>query len=147
MLSLIQKDLQNAQLAKDSMKVETLRMLISELKYAEIQKGGKLDEQAEVSVVQREIKKRKEAAEGFRKGGREDSAKKEESEAKILEVYLPAQLSDEDLKLMIDEAIKETNASQISDMGKVIGIVMSKVAGQADGGRVSGLVKAKLQNG
>jgi len=97
--------------------------------------------------IQKEVKKGKEAASGFRQGGREDSALKEEKEAEILASYLPKQLSDFELESIIDETISQTGATQISDMGKVIGVIMGKVAGQADGGRVSGLVKEKLGRG
>lgn len=151
LLDKIQSDLKNAQLAKDEIKTSALRMLISEIRYSEIKQResgqGELSDEAIISVVQREVKKRKEAAIGFRQGGREDSALKEEKEAEILADYLPKQLSDAELENIIDEAISQTSATQISDMGKVIGMVMGKVAGQADGGRVSSLVKGKLGRG
>lgn len=151
LLDKIQSDLKDAQLAKDEIRTSVLRMLISEMRYAEIKQregsqGGLSDEEI-ISVVQREVKKRKEAATGFRQGGREDSALKEEKEAEILANYLPKQLSDSELENIIDEAISQTNANQISDMGKVIRLVMSKVKGEADGGRVSNLVKEKLGKG
>jgi uncharacterized protein len=144
MLTKIQEDLKQAQLARDEIKVSTLRMLISEIKNAEIAKGGSLEEADIMSVVAREAKKRKEAAVGFRQGGREESAIKEESELKILEGYLPAQLSSEELTKIVEQTITELGAKSISDMGKVIGVVMGKVKGQADGGVVSGMVKEKL---
>lgn len=140
----IQEDLKEAQLARDAVKVSTLRMLLSEIHNVEIQKGGELVDQEIMSVIQKESKKRKEAAEGFRMGGRGDQALKEESELSILEAYLPAQLSDEELTVMVDQAINELGASQISDMGKVIGRVLGKAVGKVDGVRVSSLVKEKL---
>lgn len=144
----IQADLKDAQLQKDEIKTSVLRMLISEIHYSEIrqQEGdqGKLSDEEIISVIQKEVKKRKEAAIGFRQGEREESALKEEKEAEILASYLPVQLSDEQLLKIIDEAISQTGASVISDMGKVIGKVMGQVAGQADGGRVSNFVKSKL---
>ncbi len=143
----IQKDLQEAQLNKDENKVSTLRLLLSEIRYAEINSGGEIDDAGVVGVVQKEIKKRREAAEGFKKGGRDEQAQKEEAELEILSPYLPAQLSDEELDKIIGEAIAQTGASAISDMGKVIGVVMGKVAGQAEGARVSAKVKEKLSNG
>ena len=109
-----------------------------------IKKGGELSDAEVVSIVQREVKKRKEAAAGFRSGDREASAKKEEAELEVLMVYLPPQLSTEELTKIIVESINETGAVSISDMGKVIGSVMGKVAGRADGGTVSALVKEKL---
>lgn len=145
----VKNDLKNAQLEKANLEVATLRLLLSELTYLRVSKGLKdpetsLDDSDVVSVVQREIKKRKEAAEGFRKGGREDSALKEEEEIVILEKYLPAQLSDQELQKIVEEVINNTGASTLAEMGKVIGLVMSKVGQGADGGRVSSLVKAKL---
>lgn len=156
----IQDELKNAQVAKDEVKVSTLRLLLSEIHNVEIllrqsslrgdsvepgqEKGGELSDADIISVIQREVKKRKEAAGGFRSGGREDAAQKEEAEAKILESYLPEQLSNEELTEIVLGAIKEVGATQISDMGKVIGVVMGKVSGRADGGRVSGIVKERL---
>ncbi len=138
------KDLKTAQLARDEVKVSTLRLLLSEIKNAEISKGSELSDSEIVSIVQREVKKRKEAAVGFRSGGREEQALKEESESKILEAYLPSQLSNEELTKIVQDSINEVGASSIQDMGKVMGIVMGKVAGRADGGAVSNLVKEKL---
>lgn len=142
----IQEDLKNAQLARDEIKVSTLRLLLSEIHNLEIQKGGQLSDADIVSLIQREVKKRKEAAEGFRSGEREDAAQKEEAEAKILESYLPAQISDEELTETVMGAIKEVGATGLSDIGKVIGVVMGKVSGKADGGRISTLVKEKLSS-
>lgn len=144
MFDRLQEDLKQAQLERDEVKVSTLRLLISELNNARIAKSSDLADQEIISVIQKEVKKRKEAAAGFRSGAREEQAKKEEIEAKILEGYLPLQLTDEELTRIIDGVITEVGATGISDMGKVIGAVMGKVAGQADGGRVSALVKEKL---
>jgi len=143
MLSQILKDLKQAQLSRDKVKVSTLRLLVSEIHNAEI-KQGVLTDQDLISVIQREVKKRREAAEGFRKGGREDSAQKEESEAKILQGYLPSQMTDEELTAVVEQAITEVGANSVSDMGKVMGAIMGKVAGQADGTRVSTIVKERL---
>lgn len=143
MIDQIQKDLKEAQLARDERKVSTLRLLIAEINNARIDKGELTDIDI-TQIIQREVKKRKEAAEGFRSGNRENSAKEEEAEAKILGTYLPQQLSDEELTKIIEEVINEVDAKSMADMGKVIGQVMSKVSGQADGGRVSGIVKQKL---
>lgn len=140
----LQNDLKNAQLSRDAVKVSTLRLLLSEIKNAEIAKGMKLEEQDIISIVQKEVKKRKEAAEGYRLGGREESAQKEEAELKVLESYLPAQMSIEELTNLVETTINEVGATAISDMGKVIGSVMDKVAGKADGQTVSSLVKEKL---
>jgi len=140
----IQSDLKEAQLARDEIEVSTLRLLLSEIKNEEIKKGEKLFDQDIISVIQREVKKRKEAAAGFRTGGREEQAQKEEAELKILESYLPAQLSNEELTKVVEDTINELGAKSMADMGRVMGVVMGKVKGQADGGVVSALVKEKL---
>ncbi len=138
------EDLKQAQLARDEVKVSTLRLLLSEIKNAEIAKGGALLDEDIISVVQKEIKKRKEASLAFRQGGREEQAQKEEAESKVLEGYLPTQLSDEALTKIVEDTINELGATTMADMGKVIGLVMNKVKGQADGGSVSQLVKDRL---
>lgn len=140
----IQSDLKQAQLDRNEAKVSTLRLLISEIKNAQISKMGELSDQDVISVIQKEAKKRKEAAAGFRSGNREEAALKEEEELKILESYLPAQLSDEELAKIVQDAVSQTGAASLSDMGKVIGMVMGKVAGKADGGRVSQIAKEQL---
>lgn len=142
----IQIDLKNAQLSRDEVKVSTLRLLLSEIKNGEIAKGQPLSDDDIISIISREVKKRKEAAAGFRTGGREESALKEEAESKVLESYLPAQISNEELTKIISETINEMGASGVADMGKVIGAVMSKVKGKAEGAQVSAIVKDKLAN-
>ncbi len=144
LLSKIQNDLKDAQLSRDEIKVSTLRLLLSEIKNAEIAKGNSLSDQDIISIVSKELKKRKEAATSFASGGRTESAQKEESEATILEGYLPEQLSDEELTKIVESSITEAGATSIADMGKVMGIVIGKVAGKADGGKISALVKEKL---
>lgn len=140
----IAEDLKQAQLARDEVKVSTLRLLLSEVKNQEIAQSKELSEEDIVSVVQKEIKKRKEAAIGFRSGDREESALKEEAELKVLEVYLPVQMEVEELTKIVEDTITEVGASSIQDMGKVIGSIMGKVKGRADGGTVSAIVKQKL---
>lgn len=144
LLDKLQSDLKNAQLSRDEIRVSTLRLLLSEVKNAEIQKGADLNDEDIVSIIQKEVKKRKEAAAGFRSGSREQAAAKEEAEQKVLEGYLPAQLSTEELTSVVEGTINEMGATGMADMGKVIGAVMSKVKGKADGGTVSALVKEKL---
>ena len=149
----IQDDLKQAQLDRDEIGVSTLRLLISEIHNVEIQKGppaGGLSEEEIISVIQREVKKRKEGALGFRQGGREEQAQKEESEQKVLEGYLPEQLSNEELTKIVESSISEAcqlalvNGSEkpsLQDMGKIIRLIMEKVKGRAEGGTISALVK------
>ncbi len=146
MLDKITQDLKEAMLARDEIRVSALRMLISAIRYTGNGRDQEFSDDEVVTVIQKEAKKRKEAAAGFRQGGREESAVKEEAELKILEGYLPEQMSDEALTKIVEDTIKEVGASSITDMGKVIGSVMAKVKGQADGGKISILVKEKLGN-
>lgn len=140
----IKEDLKSAQLKRDEIRVSTLRLLMSELHNLEISTGQELTDEQILGVVQKEVKKRVEAATAFKSGGREEMVKKEEDEAEILKTYLPQQLSDQELTKIVDEAITELGAVTLSDIGRVIGKVMGQVESQADGGRVSSLVKQRL---
>lgn len=149
----LREDLKQAQLARDEITVATLRLLLSDLTYAKVAKpsppaGGEqsLSDEEVISVVQKAVKQRKESIESFTKGGRSELAEKEEAELKILEQYLPEQISDEELTKVIGEAITKTGASSMADMGKVIGMVMGQVGQKAEGARVSALVREKLTN-
>ena len=135
----VQADTRVAMKAREKERVGTLRMLASAL-----QQDAKLGDDDEIAVLRREHKRRLEAAEAFRGGGSEERAAAEESEAKLIEEYLPAQLPDDELQVLVDEAIAETGASAQGDMGKVMGAVMPKVGGRADGKRVSAAVRERL---
>jgi uncharacterized protein len=125
--------------AGERQRVGALRMLASAL-----QQDAKLGEGDEVAVLQRERKKRIEAAEAFRDGGRPDEADAEESEARVIEAYLPEQLEDGELGELVGAAIDEAAADGPGDMGKVMSIVMPRVEGRADGKRVSQVVRERL---
>jgi uncharacterized protein YqeY len=140
----ITKQIGEAMKAKDEIRLSTLRMLSSALNYEFIAKQHKLSEEEEIVVVRREVKKRNDAIEAYQKAGAADRVEKETAEKKILEEYLPAQMSDEELEKLVDEAINQTGAKAMQDMGKVIGMVMGKAAGKADGSKVAELVKKKL---
>ena len=144
MVDKLQQDLKQAQLARDEVKVSTLRLLLSEIKNAQIQKGADLSDEEITQVIQHEVKKRKEAAAGFRTGDREEAALKEETEQRLLEGYLPDQLPIEELTKIVETTITEVGATGIADMGKVIGVVMGKAGGRSDGGTVSAIVKERL---
>lgn len=143
-LEQLQKDLHNAQMKKDEVRVSTLRILISELKNMQIQKGTILEEVDVQTVFKKELKKRQEAFEAFSKAGRAEMAAKENEEAEIIREYLPEQLSIDELTKIVEESIKDIGANSLKDMGKVIGMVMQKANGKADGGEVSKIVKEKL---
>ncbi len=143
----LREDLKQAQLAKDEVKVATLRLLISELTYAKVAKQTEnLSDEDVISAIQKEAKKRKESIESFTKGNRPELASKEEAELKILETYLPEQISDEELTKIVEESITETGAASLADMGKVIGLVMEKAGQRVEGARVSSMVRGKLQS-
>lgn len=140
----LKEKIADAMKAKDTLRVSTLRMLSSELHNMEIEKRGKLSEDDEISVVQREIKKRKDAIEAYQKAKATEREDEEKKELEILFEFLPEQLSEKEIDTLLDEAVKKTNASQIQDMGKVIGFVMGKAKGKVDGSLVAAKAKEKL---
>lgn len=145
----LQEELKQAMLAKDEVKKSVLRMLLSAINYYEIQKGGagyEATDEDVLAVVQKEVKQRKDSIEQFTAGNRKDLADKETGELKLLENYLPEQMSEEEIKKLVDEAIAQTGASSPADMGKVMGALMPKTKGKADGGLVSKIVKEKLSS-
>ena len=128
--------------AGERQRVGALRLIASAL-----QQEAKLGTEDEIAVLQRERKTRLEAAEAFRKGGSEDRAAAEEAESELIEAYLPKQLSDEELGELVGAAIEEAGASEPREMGKVMSLVMPRVQGRADGKRVSGAVRERLDGG
>jgi uncharacterized protein len=144
----INKALIEAQKARNERTVSTLRMVNSTLKNADIEArttGKPLGDAEVLSILQKMIKQRQESVELYKKGAREDLVKQEEEEIAIISAYLPKQMSDAEMAAAIDAAVAETGAASMKDMGKVIGILRGKYAGQMDFGKASGLVKAKLQ--
>jgi uncharacterized protein YqeY len=144
----LREELKQSMLAKNSEKTSTLRMVISALNYYEIEKGGAGYEATEADVeaiLQKQVKQRRDSIEQFSAGGRDDLAAKETIELKLLEVYLPAQMSEAEVSALVTEAISQTGATSLADIGKVMGVLMPKVKGKADGSLVSRLVKEKLQ--
>ena len=158
----IKEDLKNALKGRDALTVSVLRMLLSAILNKEIEKRAKIAkaenglgeqelteksrllEDEIMQAISSEVKKRKEAATEYEKGGRQDLFEKETKEAEILKKYLPEELSDDDLKKIVDEAILKVGASSIKDMGSVIKEVMVQAKGRADGSKVSQLVKELL---
>ena len=130
--------------AKDEIRLSTLRMLSSALNYEKIDKQHTLSEEEELEVVRREAKKRRDAIEAYKKAGANERAEKEEKELAILQEYLPEQMPDSELEKKVKEAISQTGASSMADIGKVMGVVMAKVKGRAEGGKVSELVRKNL---
>ena len=142
----LQSDLTDAIRSKDAVKSGTIRMLLAAVTNEEVAgKSAKVLSDAEViTVLSREAKKRREAVEAYTNAKREDLANKEKEEAAVIALYLPEQLSEADIKKLIADAIAETNASGPSGMGLVMKVLQPKIAGKADGGVVSSLVKAAL---
>ncbi len=141
----LQQQLKQAMIAKDELKLSTLRMLLSAIQMSETQ-GEKHDasEDEIMGLVSREVKRRKESIEEYNKGGREDLATKEEREMKMLEAFLPQQLSSQEIEAIVKEAIQSTGAASASDFGKVMKEVSTRTKGRADGKLVSELVKKLL---
>ena len=141
----IQSHLADAMRSKDQLRLGVLRMMKTAVKNKEIEKMKPLDEGEVIAVMNTLVKQRKDSVEQFRKGGREELAQKEEAEIKIIEEYLPAAASEDDIRSAVEEAIQETGAASIKDMGKVMKATMARLAGKtADGSRVSQVVKEKL---
>lgn len=138
-LEQIQSDTRAAMKAGEKERVGTLRMVASA-----IQQDAKLGDDDAVAVLQRERKKRLEAADAFAEGGRDEQAAAERMEAELIEGYLPAQLSDAELEKLVADAVEQTGAASMQEMGQVMGVVMPKVKGRADGKRVSAAVRERL---
>jgi uncharacterized protein YqeY len=138
-LEQVQSDVRTAMKARDRERAAALRMVVDVL-----QQDAKLGKGDEVAVLQRERKKRVEAAEAYEGAGRVDQAKAERFEAELIEGYLPQQLSDEELGQLVAAAVEETGASEQRDMGRVMSALMPKLGGRADGRRVSAAVRERL---
>ena len=143
----LQDQLKESMLARTVLRTSVLRMLISAISYTEIQKGGAgyiaTDEDVMI-VIQSEAKKRRDSIEQYTAANRLELARAEKNELEILQSYLPEQMGEDELRLIVDEVIAQTGASSAQEMGKVMGALMSKVKGKADGGMVSKIVKEKL---
>ncbi len=143
----LKEELKQSMLARDEIKTSTLRMLLSAITYYEIQKGGagyEATDEDVISVIQKEVKQRKDSIEQFRSGGREELAQKEQQELELLQKYLPEQISEDEIYKIVDEAVRQTGATSPQDIGKVMGVVMPKVKGKADGAVVSKIVRERL---
>ena len=140
----IQEELSKAMRERDAERRDTLRLILSTLQSAQKELQRELQEQEELQVLQRERKRRSEAAEAFRTGGAEDRAEQEDRELAVIEEFMPEQLSEEELESIIDDVLAECGATSMRDLGRVMADVMPQVAGRADGGQVSQLVREKL---
>jgi uncharacterized protein len=139
LLEQIQGDVRDAMKAGEKQRVHALRLVVNELQKAAKENGGD-----ELEVLQRERKRRIEAAEAYREGGRTDLAEAEEHEAELISGYMPEQISDAELEAIVGDAVAESGAASPKELGKVMALVMPQVKGRADGKRVSAAVKEKL---
>ena len=144
LITTIEDEIKEAMKARDAERRDALRLIVNALKGSEKELQRPLSEDEELQVLQRERKKRVEAAEAFRSGGREEQAANEERELAILEEFMPEPLSEEEIEEIIDDAIAEVGATSMADLGRVMADVMPQVAGRADGSSVSQIVREKL---
>lgn len=142
----LNQSLKQAMKDNEGMKKNTLRVLLTNLKLAEVEKGSDLDDAAILSLVQKDIKQHQETIELARRGNREDIIEEAKKEILILESFLPPQMSEEEIRKFVADCIKETNAETISDSGKVMKILMPKIAGRASGSQINAILKDFLSN-
>ena len=144
LITRIEAELKEAMATRDGDRRDTLRLILASLRSAEKELQRPLHDDEELQVLQRERKRRTEAAEAFRTGGREEQAQAEERELSVLQEFMPEPLSEEELDQIVDDAIAENKATSMRDMGRVMADVMPQIAGRADGSAVSQLVREKL---
>jgi uncharacterized protein YqeY len=144
LIARIEEELKTAMRARDQERTDALRLTLASLRSSEKEVQRPLKEDEELHVLQRERKRRAEAAEAFRGGGREEQAAKEERELEIIQEFMPEPVDEDELERIIDDAIAETGATSLRDLGRVMADVMPQVAGRADGSVVSQLVREKL---
>ena len=140
----LEDELKQAMVARDGERRDTLRLILTSLRSAEKELQRPLHDDEELQGLQRERKRRTEASEAFRAGGREEQADAEERELAVLDEFMPEPLSEEELEEIVDDAIAEVGATSMRDIGRVMADVMPQVAGRADGSAVSQLVREKL---
>ncbi|PNR93498.1 aspartyl-tRNA amidotransferase subunit B [Petrotoga miotherma DSM 10691] len=141
---ILNNDLKKYMKEKNTLALNAVRSIISEIKNKEVEKGSELTEEEIVQLIKKQIKMREDSIEQFEKADRKDLAEKERKEVEILQEYLPEQLSDEELRKIIEETIKEVNATSKKDFGKVMKLVIQKVQGRADGKKISEILSTLL---
>ena len=144
LIARLEGELKDAMAARDADRRDTLRLILASLRSAEKDLQRPLHDDEELQVLQRERKKRTEAAEAFRAGGREEQAEGEEQELAVLEEFMPEPLSEDEIDEIVDDVIAEVGATSMADLGRVMADVMPQIAGRADGSQVSQIVREKL---
>ena len=137
-------DMKEAMKAKEKDRLAVIRMVRGAIKQIEIDSKKELDDETVIGVISKEVKMRKDSVEEFKKGGREDLVAKTEAEIAVLMPYLPQQLSEDEIRSLVRAAVEQVGASSPKDMGKVMGVLMPKVKGRADGTLVNTIVKEAL---
>lgn len=140
----LSEDMKSAMRAGDKDRLKVVRLILADIKRAEVDSRESLDDAAVLGVIEKAVKQRRDSIEQFAKGGRDDLVANEKAELGIIESYLPEQLTEAELNQLIDEVIAETGAGSIRDMGKVMGAIKARAAGRADMGSVGAKVKARL---
>jgi uncharacterized protein YqeY len=140
----INDDVKTAMREKDKARLATLRLITAAIKQKEVDERTELNDEQVVTILEKMLKQRKDSIEQFEKAGRTELVDQEKSEIEIIQVYMPEQLSDDEIEALIKEAIASTGAESMKDMGKVMGQLKPKLAGKADMGAVSGKIKALL---
>ncbi|OJG65349.1 glutamyl-tRNA(Gln) amidotransferase subunit E [Enterococcus malodoratus] len=146
LLTTLNEDMKQAMRAKDKETLQVIRMLKASIQNEQIKKGQDLNDEEELTVLSREMKQRRDSLTEFEKADRTDLAEKVKKEIVIVENYLPAQLSEEEIRAIVQEAVTSTGATSPKEFGKVMGAVMPKVKGKADGNQVNAIVKELLNN-
>lgn len=145
----LQEELKQSMLARNELKTSVLRMILSAINYYEIQKGGAgytATEEDVLTVIQNQAKQRRDSIEQFKNAGRQELANKEQEELELLNAYLPAQMNEEEITKLVKEAISQTGTTSLQDIGKVMGALMPKIKGKADGNLVNNIVKKELSS-
>ena len=140
----ISNDVKDAMRSKDKDRLAALRLILAAFKQKEVDERIELSDEQSISILNKMAKQHRDSIEQFDQANRDDLIKKEQLELDIIESYLPEKLSEEEVNLLIDEAIYETGANSVKDLGKVIGLLKGKLQGQADMGEVSRLIRGKL---
>jgi uncharacterized protein YqeY len=143
----LQENLKAAMKAKDKLRISTLRMLLSEMKNAQLAERGELSEEKELSILTSYAKKRRESIKSYEQGGRNDLAESERKELEIVMTYLPEQMGEDEIRAEVEGIIAETGASGPQDMSKVMGQMMAKFKGRVDGGVVKTIAMEQLRDG
>ena len=137
-------DMKSAMKAKDLSTLKAVRMIVEAIKQKEVDTREELDDQGILAVIQKMVKQRKDSIDQFTQAGRDDLVSVEEAELKVINLYMPKQLSESEIESVVDQVISQTGASGMQDMGKLMGVLKGELSGKADMGIVSKIIKSKL---